>query len=442
LRDEYIATEWWFKERKTMESCLEKTTQWFVPLWDKYELCDQAIKYCAEATLTCDNIQWEFEARHCEWDVARKESCDAHYECYEKEVRRCAQTCDIVQLREKGRKAEFEIIQRIICMLKALLANNDEHYDSGERASPAYTGANGNLEGDGGTGSFRIGADRDSDYGSKTSRLARCKALDPDASQFNLFCQGPKVKDATGEFAVGDQFSHYRHWSLKKGGEFPRLPDQVNGACSLSTGTCANFEDQIMVNSAEWVYASDASDLTKIVRPYKKVPKDDAPAGTTEATCLTDDTHCRYAFEPATANVAAKAREDGSYTPWGFDCDFSDRPCTHQFIVTHYGFLSATNTPNMERAPCHAVSCASTVFPQSYSHDAAGVTIESSLCSACTTGSSLEHRTGDCSCLDAHASATDACESDLTTCACLKSRDGDFCTTCASEGSCGTCACP
>jgi len=427
LRDEYISTEWWFKERKDMESCLEKTTQWFVPLWDKYELCDQAIKYCAEATLTCDNIQWEFEARHCEWDTARKESCDAHYECYEKEVRRCAQTCDIVKLRERGRKAEFEIIERIICMLKALLANNDEHFDSGERTATQFS--EGNTRADGGTGSFRIADDRNSDYGSKKSRLAECKTMTVDASQFNLVCQGPKVRNVDGDFAVGDQFSHYRHWSLERGGEFPRLPNQVNGGCSQSGGTCENFVDQISVSSDEWK-GSD-TDGTETVRKYTRVKTEEAPEGT---DCAGDDPNadCKWTFQET---VEARHRVDGSYTPWGFDCDFRDRPCTHQFIVDHYAFLSAEDTPNMERAPCHDV-CGATVFPESYAHDG------SSLCDLCpATKRSLNHRTGDCACLEAHAAAEgEDCASGETSCACLISRDENFCDHCEGESTCGECS--
>jgi len=402
-----------------MENCLEKTTQWFTPLWDKYQLCDQAIKYCAEATLTCDNIQWEFEARHCEWDKARKESCDAHYECYEKEVRRCAQTCDIVKLRETGRKAEDEIIQRIICMLKALLANNDEHFDSGsgprtsngELSDTAYN--NGNAVEDGGTGSFRIEADRQSDYGSKQSRLDQCRRLTPDTSRYNLVCQGPKVKNSDGKYEVGDQFSHYRHWSLEKGGEFPRLQDQVNGACSKPGGSCTSFEGQIEVNGDDWMGETcQTNSKQACVTPYSGTPGS-------------------YAFD-AEAKTA-RHRESSTYTPWGFDCDFSNRPCTHQFILDHYEFLQKAGTTDMERAPCHASVCGETVFPESYAHG------DSKLCSECEQHN-LEHRTGDCACLTGGTMQEDICASDSTTCQCLSSRDENFCNDCESTSTCGHCA--
>jgi len=314
-------------------------------------------------------------------------------------------------------------------MLKALLANNDEHYDSGERADPAYSGSNGlgdNSVANGRTGSFRIEDDRNSDYGSKQGRLQRCTEATPDSSQFNLVCQGPKVKYDNNEFAVGDQFSHYRHWSLEKGGEYPRLPNQVNGQCSTA-GSCDTFVGQIMVDDAEWV----SGRATDTVRPYSKVAKEGF-AG--DCALESNSDNCKNAFDAADTVRAAHHRVDGSYTPWGFDCDFSDRPCTHEFISNHYGFLRAINTPNMERAPCHAEVCGATVFPESYAH------VDSSLCSECSTGSSLEHRTGDCACLAAHAGAqAEDCTAAATSCACLASRDAAFCDTCEAKGTCGDC---
>jgi len=384
LRDEYISMEWWFKERRTMENCLTEVARWFEPLWDKYILCDDAIKKCAEATLTCDNIQMEFEAKHCQYDVARKQACDAHYACYDIEVQRCAETCDLVQTRVQGRKAEYEIIQRIICMLRALLANNDEHFDAGE--NKAFDGSsNSNLNNQqavdtidnaDGTGSFRRAGDASSDHGTKSQRLAACKSMVVDSNGYNLVCQGPKKKtspSAGGAFEKGDDVAHYRAWPRELGGEYPRLPMDMNSAvasCTQNDDRC--FVDTIVVDKEDWKGGSD-----------EKVGNGD---GTTSVPYH---------------------RVDGHYTPWGFDCDFSARPCTRKFVQTNYDFLRTDTSENMERASCQA--CAIEDFQTgAYRSDS-----------------------------DATNTATDVC-SGQSQCACFNSRDGNFCTECASN--CGSCS--
>merc|ERR1719203_916773 len=175
----------------------------------------------------------------------------------------------------------FATVIMLIVVCQEGLEHTDDPLDDFERTGNAYSGSN--AEADGGTGSFRIEADRDSDYGSKTARLNECRTAIPDSSQFNLFCQGPKVKDGAGEFAVGDQFSHYRHWSLEKGGEYPRLPNQVNGVCATN-GECEDFVGQILVDDADWAYATTdpSTDSTKYYRPYSK--KDPSGADCTTGT--------------------------------------------------------------------------------------------------------------------------------------------------------------
>lgn len=379
LKDEYISMEWWFKERKEMENCLASSTSWFTPLWDSYMLCDQAIKNCAEATLTCDNIQLEFENKHCEWDAARKQACDDHKECYELEIKRCANSCDLIKKRVTGRKAENEIIERIICMLRSLLANNDEHFDSGNNtlaggaSSKDFTGAGTNLDNSvsaGGTGSFRKAADMNSDSGSKASRLQDCKSLVVDSTEFNLVCQGPKKRESPclsgvcGKFLDGDNEADYRPWTRASGGEFPRLNMDMNTKLA-GTEFMHLYTETIKVDQEDWKGNADekvGDGFGNLEIPYHRVTKE--------------------------------------YTPWGFDCDFTVRPCTHKFVAENYNFMRDAND-HMERAPC-------TKCDTNFAGDEAW---ESS--DVCSTGQSH------------------------TSCACFHSRDASFCTTCATN--CGAC---
>jgi len=398
LSDEFIQQEWWFVESHTVENCLDQVAQWFVGcslstgaqmasetgscvnngngIWWRYQDCDLALKKCAEATLTCDDIQHEFEAAACDWTHERLRSCDKHYTCYDTEIEACAKNCRIIQHRVVGRKAEFEIIQRITCMLNALLANNEQH---------------------------RTGVADSGDEGNKTTRLAACKKmgdynvnnqyqLTDGLDLLNITCQGPKKKtakltkfstadpkpanfeatlpeessphkwmiDLNGGLA-GDNVEEHdtnieSHWRpgwrkddyLDWAAEYPRgsQEDVVTGCGEDSvlkvggTGPCSTLstpENLVTIEMEEEDpvnYAASTVERFSFTEGHLYDSKTGVDADAAAVTIKADGTKATQATR---SMVHRKPKE---YQKWGYGCSTGYRPCTSSFIRESYGFLS------------------------------------------------------------------------------------------------------
>lgn len=395
LSDEFIQQEWWFVESHTVENCLEQVAKWFVGcslstgkqmasetgscvrsgegIWWRYQDCDLALKKCAEATLTCDDIQHEFEAAACDWTHERLRSCAKHYTCYDTEIEACAKNCRIIQHRVVGRKAEFEIIQRIRCMLQALLANNEQHRD----------------------GVADLG-----DEGNKTTRLAACKKmgdyndvnnkyqLTDGLDLLNITCQGPKKKsakltkfsgasprpanfeatlteddphkwmiDLNGGLAGDNEEEHdtniESHWKpgwrkddyLDWAAEYPRgsQEDEVTGCGEDSvlkvggTGPCSIFatENVVTIEMEEEDpvnYAFSTVERFSFTEGHLYDSKTGVDA--TSVTIRADETKATQATR------SMVHRKPKKYQKWGYGCSTGYRPCTSSFIRESYGFLS------------------------------------------------------------------------------------------------------
>jgi len=459
LRNSYIQQEWWFTERTTMESCLDDVAEWFsgtdasgstntvgeTGIWWKYQSCNEELQHCAEATLTCDDIQHDFEYAACEWTHSRHQSCQNHKTCYTQQIDQCAANCKIIQQRVVGRKAEYEIIQRIQCMLRALLANNDQH----------------------------LGVDDDgtsnADTDNKTQRLERCKAMgDYEDSgnkmltygldQLNITCQGPKKKDLSAspsewkidldencvtsincasseeEFSTGIysrwkpgwRTSDYLAWS----DEFPRH--------TYTPTTCAHDDTK----------SNDCADTTSGRRFVQAAEEEDpavsAYSGATKERLAgwggarQHNHNSKSVSSGGTSNMVH--RKSKTYQNWGFDCSVAYKPCSHFFLKTEYKFLHTLT--HAERTPC--TKCTEDFDDSSTTLDdpCAYSTIAGHIRTFSSTSTTLESTTRFYSHRDAtSANLTGQMWADLDSsdsgsgrdsvqnhCQCFHSRDSNFCT--------------
>jgi len=395
LSDAFIQQEWWFVESQTVENCLDEVAQWFVGcslstgaqqagsgscitestgVWWWYQDCDLALKKCAEATLTCDDIQHEFEAAACDWTYERLQSCNEHLQCYTKEVEACAKNCRIIQHRVVGRKAEFEIIQRITCMLQALLANNEQH---------------------------RTGVADSGDAGDKTSRLNDCKKMGDymDGTQYqltqgldllNITCQGPKKKSKNLQASLASAKNYAYTSSLTLGTQFDWMID-------LNGGLSGDGVDEHDTNiKSFWKPGWNTADYLDWAAEYPRGSQNDVVEGCGEDSVLKEggtgpcstlttpenmvtiememedttysgSTAERFSFsdghlydsktggnsEAALVTIKADGvtkataptkfmvhRKPKKYQKWGYGCSTGYRPCTNSFIRASYGFLS------------------------------------------------------------------------------------------------------
>jgi len=505
LSDDFIRQEWWFVESNTVENCLDEVAEWFVGctlntgeqsaatsgsssttcvgkdgVWFWYQDCDDALKKCAEATLTCDDIQHEFEAAACDWTSERTESCHKHHECYDTEIEACAKNCRLIQHRVVGRKAELEIIHRIKCMLNALLANNEQH-------------ASGTAESD--------------DAGDKTSRLARCKTMGDriDSSTYqlpttagsdtggldllNITCQGPKKKTTVLTQSTS-AFNHPVSPGVTAAGAHRWMID-LNGGSGNGDGV-EEFDTQV---DSHWRPGWRKSDYLAWEDEYPRGSQDDTVTGCgeddvlgstdTSKKCAADATQNKVTIEmeeettgysgatverfsfsnghkynskTGTATVMTKAdgtettgastknmvhRMPKMYQKWGYGCSTGYRPCTSSFIRASYGFLNGY--ADAARAPC--TKCDGTFKNAQGTSDSSSVMDD-----PCNWATQMSHSNNADARFDsgnsgnnngvawttygdvgdnARASATQHGSSNtaLAICECFHSRDPNFCTT-------------
>lgn len=112
-----------------MENCLQKAKVWLDPLYTLYKACGDITDHCSTCIDDCNNLQKEFESKHCLHDTDQDIVCSAHKSCYIGKRDQCAIDCPAIELRARSRAADRETGERIKCLLGALRASDEEKPD-------------------------------------------------------------------------------------------------------------------------------------------------------------------------------------------------------------------------------------------------------------------------------------------------------------------------
>jgi len=111
---------------QAMESCLEDTQPWLIPLHKKYMLCKEAKEITANKTRECDAHQGTFEQVFCAYAAKLKHTCEEQESCFNNLLPQQETTHHEVRLSEAARKSEFETGQKIMCLFLVFDANNTD----------------------------------------------------------------------------------------------------------------------------------------------------------------------------------------------------------------------------------------------------------------------------------------------------------------------------
>jgi len=109
-----------------METCLKKAKVWLDPLYTLYKACGDVTDHCSSCIDDCNNMQNDFESKHCLHDTDQDIVCSAYESCYTGKRDQCEIDCPAIELRAKARAADRETGERIKCLLGALRASDEE----------------------------------------------------------------------------------------------------------------------------------------------------------------------------------------------------------------------------------------------------------------------------------------------------------------------------
>jgi len=107
-----------------MESCLEETQEWIVPLYQKYIQCKRNTDQNTEHKANCSAKQDKFEQSFCTYASKLEDACNAQTSCRARSVGARNTTHAEVNLAEKARKADILTAHRILCLFKVFEASN------------------------------------------------------------------------------------------------------------------------------------------------------------------------------------------------------------------------------------------------------------------------------------------------------------------------------
>jgi len=118
----------------TMELCLKRTKAWLDPLYTKYSACTRRGELCGEKLANCKKQQQQFEDDHCDWKMTQELDCIGLNTCGDTDTDKCngymdetaepsvhvPGVCDIIELNEGYRNADYETGQRLMCLLNVI----------------------------------------------------------------------------------------------------------------------------------------------------------------------------------------------------------------------------------------------------------------------------------------------------------------------------------